>query len=187
MRQGWASFVLVSVLMLSLGSWASSPGAKAPALGEQDIKQEAVKMLVAPHAIAIETALLNAIDQLRGLQAQIRTAQNQPTSDFLAQYRVHSQEFKNALRTAGGHVGDLKSHAVKLPSVLRTEEYRKLAPAIADVERLSKQWAKQSSVSAYWRDAAKASADLEQLERRLNNALDKSKSLSLRLDIATVS
>jgi len=144
-------------------------------------------MSLAPHAIAVETALLNALDQVRGLKAQVRTAQNQPTSEFISQYKMHALELKSALKDARNHEGDLKSRAGKFPSVARTEEFRQLAPAISEAERLNQQWEKQSASTGYWRDSSRANSDLEQLERRLSNALDKSKSFSLRMDIATVS
>ena len=184
----------------SMGSSASvRPGDQAGAapkqaasaapsgMTDQDIKTEAAKISIAPHSIAVETALMNAIDQVKGLKAQIRTAQNQPTSDFILQYRMHSREIKDALNTARAHEGDLKSRAGKFPSVARTEEYRQLSPALSDVERLSQQWEKQSSAPGYWRDATKVSSDLDQLEKRLNNALDKSRSFNSRMDISSVS
>jgi hypothetical protein len=155
-------------------------------MGEKDMKNEAAKMSLAPHAIAVETSLMNALDQVKGLRAQVKTAQNQPNAEFISQYKMHSREMKDALSQARKHESDLKNRATKFPNVAQSDEYRQLSPAINDAERLSQQWEKQSASSSYWRDNNKVSQDLDQLEKRLNNALDKTKSFSSRIDVASV-
>jgi hypothetical protein len=155
-------------------------------MGDKDMKNEAAKMLLAPHAIAVETSLMSALDQVKGLRAQVKTAQNQPNSEFMMQYKRHSREIKDALNQARKHESELKSRANKFPNVAQSDEYRQLSPAINDAERLSQQWEKQSASSSYWRDNNKVSQDLDQLEKRLNNALDKTKSFSSRIDVASV-
>ncbi len=155
-------------------------------MGERDMKTDAAKMSLAPHAIAVETSLMSALDQVKGLRAQVKTAQNQPNSEFMSQYKMHSREIKDALSQARKHESELKSRANKFPTVTQSDEYRQLSPAINDAERLNQQWEKQSQSSSYWRDNNKVTQDLDQLEKRLNNALDKSKSFSSRIDVASV-
>jgi len=155
-------------------------------MGDKDMKNEAAKMSLAPHAIAVETSLMSALDQVKGLRAQVKTAQNQPNSEFMSQYKMHSREIKDALSQARKHESELKNRANKFPNVAQSDEYRQLSPAINDAERLSQQWEKQSASSSYWRDNNKVSQDLDQLEKRLNNALDKTKSFSSRIDVASV-
>jgi hypothetical protein len=70
--------------------------------------------------------------------------------------------------------------------VAQTEEYRQVAPAMSNVERLSEQWEKQTTSTGYWRDNTRVTADLDQLERRLSQALDKTRGLSSRIDAGTV-
>ena len=158
----------------------------APGMGEKEIKADATTMTLAPHAIAVETALMNAIDQLKGLKAQVRTAQNQPTPEFMSQYKMHTRDIQGALNLARKHEGELKNRAGKFPNVAQSEEFRQLAPAISDAERLSTQWGKQTAASGYWRDNVRVTQDLDALEKRLTNALDKTKSFSTRFDVATV-
>lgn len=155
-------------------------------MGDRDIKNDAAKMSLAPHAIAVETSLMSALDQVKGLRAQVKTAQNQPNSEFMSQYKMHTRQIKDALSSARKHESELKTRANKFPNVAQSDEYRQLSPAINDAERLSQQWEKQSASSSYWRDNNKVSQDLDQLEKRLNNALDKTKSFSSRIDVASV-
>ncbi len=161
-------------------------GASPGGMGEQEIKADAARMSLAPHTIAVETSLLSALDQIRGLKAQVRTAQNQPTSEFMAQYKVHTREIQDALKSARTHEGQLKERAQKFPSVAQSEPYRQVAPAISDVERLSQQWEKQTASTGYWQNNVKVSSDLDQLEKRLTNALEKTRGFSSHIDVSQV-
>ncbi|MEN9723224.1 MAG: hypothetical protein RJB38_1210 [Pseudomonadota bacterium] len=178
----------IAVLMgLASAAFAEEPSVSSPGgMGDSELKTEAARMSLAPHVLAMETSLMGALDQVRALKAQVKVAQNQPNSEFMTQYRAHTRDFQGALKTARSHEGDLKTRAGKFPKVAQTEEYRQVAPAMSNVERLSEQWEKQTTSTGYWRDNTRVTADLDQLERRLSQALDKTRGLSSRIDAGTV-
>ena len=168
------------------GSVAQEATHIGQSVGDAEIKSEATKMTLAPHTLAVETSLMDAINQVKGLKAEVKVAQSQPTPEFVAQYKMHTRELKDALKSARTHEGQLKTKASKFPSVVQSEQFRQLDPAILDAERLSQQWEKQAGVAGYWRDNMKVTSDLDQLERRLQNALDKTKSLNSRMEVSEV-
>jgi len=160
--------------------------ASRPGMSDKDLKADAAKMSLAPHSIAVETSLLSAIDQIKGLKAQVKTAQNQPTAEFMDHYKFHTREMKDSLKNVKTHEAQLKSSASKFPNVAQSDQFRQMAPALNDVERLSSQWEKQSASQGYWRDASKVTSDLNQLERRLTTALEKTKSFNSHIDVSDI-
>ena len=160
------------------------------AVGEKEltkeIKDEAARMSLAPHSIMVETELMAALDQLRGLKAQVKTAQAQPSPEFIEHYRMHRREINDSVKSVRTHEGELKERANRFPSLAKSEQYKSLSPAIAELERMSQQWDKQAAVRAYWNDVTRVTSDLDQLERRLLTAIEKTRSLNARLDVSEI-
>ena len=152
----------------------------------REIKDDAARMSLAPHSIMVETELMSALDQVRGLRAQVKTAKSQPSPDFVQHYRIHRQEIAESVRSVRSHGGEIRENASRFPSVARTEQYKSLDPAILELERLAQQWDKQAALGSYWNDYNRVSADLEQMERRLMTALEKARSLNARLEVSEI-
>ena len=182
-------FLAMGVSQARAESYGSSSGEVSPArpgMGEREIKDEAARMSLAPHTLMVETELLSALDQLRGLKAQLKTAQAQPTPEFLEHYRVHRREINDSVKSVRTHEGELKERANRFPTIARSEQYRALDPAIVELERMNQQWERQVGNRAYWSDTAKVNADIDQLEKRLMTALEKTRNLNSKLDVSEV-
>lgn len=181
--------VLAPFLVLVCFVLVALPVARAEGYGSQgdrEIKDEAARMTLAPHTLMVETQLMSALDQVRGLKAQVRTAQSQPTQEFLEHYKEHRREINDSVKAARNHEGRLKESATRFPTIARTEQFKALNPAITELERVSKQWEQQAAARNYWMDATRVSSDLDQLEKRLMMALEKTRSLNSKLDVSEI-
>jgi hypothetical protein len=152
----------------------------------QEVKDEAARMTLAPHTLMVETELLSALDQLRGLKAQVKTAQAHPSPEFIEHYRMHRREINESVKSVRTHETELKERANRFPSVARSEQFKSLSPAVGELERMSQQWEKQAGAKNYWSDVSRVTADLEQLERRIMTALEKTRGLNARLDVSEI-
>jgi len=185
--------IFFAVCIFSIGARAEGAGYGAgevaparPGMGDREIKDEAARMTLAPHTLMVETQLMSALDQLRGLKAQVKTAQAQPTPEFLDHYKVHRREISDSVKSVRTHEGELRASAARFPSISKSEQYKALDPAIIELERVSQQWDKQSANRAYWTDAARVSSDLDQLEKRMMTALERTRNLNSKLDVSEI-
>jgi hypothetical protein len=189
-RQALAwSFIAMAGLGASLavaGEGYQGSGAVGEKEIQREIKDEAARLSLAPHSIMLETELMTALDQVRGLKAQVKTAQSQPNPEFVEHYREHRREIGDSVKSAKSHESEIRSRAVRFPSVATSEQYKSLSPALGELERLNQQWDKQATVRSYWNDPARVTSDLDQLERRLSTAIEKARSFNARLDVSEI-
>jgi hypothetical protein len=102
-------------------------------------------------------------------------------------FRMHRREIADSVKSVRTHEGELKDRAARFPSVAKSEQYKALNPAINELERMNQQWDKESAGRGYWNNATKVTADLDQLEKRINTALEKARSLNSKLDVGEIS
>lgn len=86
---------------------AECPGTEGR-VGEKEIKDEAVRISLAPHTLMVETQLLSALDQFHGIKAQMCTAQAQPTAEFMEHFRQHRPEITHVVKSVRTHEGELR-------------------------------------------------------------------------------
>ncbi len=180
------ALALCAVIALQTSFVLAEGPATEGMVGEKEIKDEAARMSLAPHTLMVETQLLSALDQVRGLKAQVRTAQAQPTPEFMEHFRLHRREITDSVKSVRTHEGELKERATRFPSIARSEQYKAMNPAINELEKINQQWDKQAANRGYWNDTPKVTADLDQLEKRIMTALEKTRSLNSKLDVSEI-
>ena len=158
----------------------------------EDVKQEAgtmssaslkdnqqAKKTVGPQGVMIETSLMSAKAQLDGLRSQVSLAGNQTDANFINQVKSYNQVLDNRIREATNQTSNLKTTLVKkYPQVAMSDDTKNLDYSIKDLSSFFNSWNNKSTDRSYWADRDQAKADLDSLDRRLDKAIDQSKSFN---------
>lgn len=144
------------------------------------------KTTLAPHSLMIETSLMSAMSQLKGLRTQLQVAET-ATPEAIQHFKMHSKEISADLMMAKTHEKQLMSRMGKFPQIAQNEKTKTVSTNLMTVTEMDRTWKPQTQQKAYWQNKVKVMADLDLLEQRLNTALDSMKSFnSDQLKIASV-
>jgi hypothetical protein len=164
---------------LALGIVCSSLPYLAVAQSDSD---RLAKTAIAPPAIRIETSLKAALQEVKGLRAQLATLPA-TAPEAMDHIRIYEREILEQARSVSTHQMHLQSQAKRLPQVNSTNEFRLANSALSELKSLIRQWAARANSPSYWKDRDRAFADLDSLEKRLDGAVGKLHSLSSKFEI----
>jgi len=144
---------------------------------------------IAPHTVTIQTELQTAIDEVKGLRAQLEAIpdQKQPDPSVISHLTMHSKQLNSSLKMTATHGQHLVTAARELPALAQSEEYKSTQTAVQQAEMANRNWQQKAKDSSYWNQTNQAINDLKNLEKTFENAIDKSKSLNSRFDIRSFS
>ncbi len=149
-----------------------------------DTQKAAVKTRLGPQAIGIQTELLSATDEVKGLKAQLGAIQSGSNSHWL---ESNSRKISGQVAKVAKMYTALETQVTKYPSIASSSDYKSFTTAFNDVKTLNRTWQAQASNSAYWLNTKQAMNDLDELQKRLENAFDKAKGFgSSQLDVSSV-
>jgi hypothetical protein len=129
------------------------------------------KINLAPHGVMIQTSLMSALDQVKGMKAQLDVSDT-PNKETTAHIKKHELEMKSDLRTAFTHQFELQSGIKKYPQIAQSDNFKSTDMALSDVKKASQSWMSKSSNAEYWKNKSQAKSDLDQLEKKINSAID---------------
>lgn len=177
-----------SVLIGSIVLTAVSPVAFAEATKMTEQNKRVVQGELAPHSLMIETSLIRAIDEVKGLRAGLKVEEDRvPTSTFIQHYKIQGKEINNDLRTAKNHESELNATIQKHPQIAKTDDFRSAQSAIHDAMSLNSSWQAKVESPDYWRNPKAVMDDLDRIEKQLNQALDKTRNFnSSQLNVSNV-
>lgn len=160
------------------GTMGTEQQAKQPEQAQKQMKDQA-KMQLAPHAVTIESSLTAAREQLKGLRNGLKIAEDQAPSPAVVKHlQMISKQMTEDLEMAKVHQGELQSGVKKFPEIASSQDYRNVNMAVTEVDKLSSTFQGKTGSSEYWRNHRQVMNDLDNLERRLDKAIDETKSFS---------
>jgi hypothetical protein len=148
-----------------------------------EMKKQA-KNEVAPHAIMVKSSLESAKEQISGLKDQMKLAKADNSDQMKVQgqvmehFKLHTKNLKQDIDTAQKHSMELSSSVKKYPELANAEDYRSLNSALMDVRSSTQSWQAKAASPSYWKNSQQVSSDLDSLDQKINNAIDKDKSFS---------
>ena len=141
------------------------------------------KALLAPHALMIRASLESALSQVKGMKSQLNEVPFDGKSSMM-HFQTYENSLKSDLKLANTHQAELKSGVTRYPDLASSEEFRNIDRALTDIRAFSTNWTAKSTGASYWQNKDQAMTDLKDLEKRLNDAIDKTRSFSTaKLDL----
>ena len=163
---------LCAMLAAAFGLMSSLPVSAADAANKSVMQQE--KSEVAPHTVMIESALMSALDQIKGIRLQLDIG----STEAINHMKLHSKEINDDLKTTLAHQKELQGAVKIFPELANSKDYKVANTALSDVEGVNKAWQIKTTQSDYWNNQDQVRADLDMFEGRLNSALDRTKSFN---------
>ena len=158
-----------------------------------------LRQLLGQHTIVIESSLMSALDQVKGVRAQYDLAANKEKAskeagqmaatmiDPKTSVGPHVQELDGDLKSVSTHQAMLSSGASQFVKINSSDQYGEMNTAIDQVKSTAKSWQGRAMSKSYWQNREMVMSDLESLEKQLTMAIDKTKSFnSDKLDIKAV-
>ncbi len=147
------------------------------------VERDGSKALLAPHALMIRASLESALSQVKGMKSQLNEVPFDGQSSMM-HFQSYENSLKSDLKIATIHQAELKSGVSRYPDLASSEEFRNIDRALTDIRAFSTNWSTKSTVASYWQNKDQAMIDLKDLEKRLNDAIDKTRSFSTaKLDL----
>lgn len=143
---------------------------------------------MAPHSIMIETSLRSALENLKGLRAEMKVNKDHaPSEMFIAHYKMLGHDFNKDIKTIQVHENELRGSVEKHPRVANSSDFKSVVPSINDLSRMNQEWQAKMSDQTYWKDAKVVKNDIDRMENQINTALDHTKTFnSKQLDVSNV-
>jgi hypothetical protein len=159
-------------------SAGTNPATQSAFTNEKQASDDA-KAKLAPDAIRLQTSLMGAVDQLKGMRAQLKTTENLPVSKAtVAPLRAFSKDVNTDVSRAVVYQNQLKSKAGSYQDVIDSDSFKSLKTAVGDTKSTVSSWESKTSDQSYWKNRDQAMSDLDSIEKQLNSTLDKAKSFS---------
>lgn len=150
-------------------------------------KKDSAKMKLAPHTVMITSSLKGALEAVKGLKTELKVSEDlTPSGEYIEHFKMFGNEINSDLGMAKEHQSHLKASVGSFPEIARSDEYKNVNSAFSELSSLNSSWQAKIKSSEYWKNPKVAMTDLEQLEKRLNQAIDNAKSLNSELDIRYV-
>jgi hypothetical protein len=153
---------------------------KSETMQAQTPAQAEAKSKLAPHTLIMESSLNSAMDQVRGMKGELGISQDIKKADqaVVQTYKTFIREMKNDINVARTHEKKLMSDVRRYPDLASSDEFKSVNPALRDLQSTLNAWESKAKSAGYWSNQKQAKMDLDNLERQLNNALDKVKNFS---------
>jgi hypothetical protein len=147
---------------------------------QTDKSQSEAQAKLAPHTLMIETSLASAMDHVRGIKGELGVTKDMKKADQTAvkAYKSLVRDMKNELNVARVHERQLTNEIRNYPDLAKSDEYRSVNPALQDLQKSLNTWESKASSPKYWQNQEQARADVDNIEKQLNDALSKVKSFS---------
>jgi hypothetical protein len=141
---------------------------------------------VAPQSIMVESSLMSTKAQLDGLKSQLQIAQGKPDAVFMNQVNTFSKNIDSGIKDASTHAGKLRTTVEKsYPQIAGADDLKNLDYSVNDLSSFYKSWAAKAKDRAYWQDKQMAEGDIEALDKRIDKAIDQSKTFNAnQLDLS---
>ena len=153
--------------------FASTPLVKAADSVDKAMMQQE-KSEIAPHTVMIESAIMSALDQIKGIRLQLDIG----STEAINHMKLHTKEINDDLKTSLAHHKELQGAVKNFPAVANSKDYKVANTALSDVDSVNKAWQLKTTQTDYWKNQNQVKADLDMFEGRLNSALDRTKSLN---------
>lgn len=142
--------------------------------------QSDAKAKLAPHALFIQTSLASAMDQVRGIKGEMGVTQDLKKTDKAAvnTYKSMVRQMRNDVNVARVHEKQLTNEIRKYPELAKSDEFRSVTPALHELQMNLNNWESKASSPKYWQNQEQARADVDNLEKQLNDAMNKVKNFS---------
>ena len=140
-----------------------------------DSNSDGSKAMLAPHTLMIRASLESAMTQVKGMKSQLDEVafeEKMSTKHF----KSYEASLKNDLSLANAHQRELKSSIRQFPGLAASEEFRNSDTSLNDMNSFAHSWATKASAASYWKNKDQAISDLNALESKLNNAINKTQS-----------
>lgn len=145
------------------------------------------KMGLEPHTVLIETGLMSALNELKGLRTEVKIGGETSSKDFIDHYKIFSDQIHKLISTVKTHQQHLSDGVNRYPDVAKSEDYKSTSAALDDLKIFAASWKNKVTGISYWKNQSQVMNDLEAIERRLKQALDKTRKFnSEQLDISNV-
>lgn len=202
MKFSWITTVCASAVLLCSASVFSNDyvqssnnqqtqnqGQEAGTAAKPSLKgNQSAKAQLAPHSLMIESQLLSTRAQIDGLKSQVGIEQGVPDAAFLNHVKMYSKNIDSGIKQAQTHDKELSMALQKnYPQVANSDDGKNLGYAINDLQSFYKSWSDKAMERSYWQDKDQAKADLDSLGKRLDKAIDTTRSFnSGQLDISSI-
>lgn len=162
--------------------------AKSEKKSDPKAEKKNAQQALTPHGVMIESALMSAMDQLKGLKTGVKTNQQSiPPQEYVSHFKMFGKEINSDLKTADAHLNELNNSVQKYPSVASSDDYEKFNSSFNELKSMNASWQAKMGNSEYWNSKNVVLKDLDQYEKQLNQALDKAKDFnSNQLDVSSI-
>ena len=147
-------------------------------------KQSMARVAMSPHTLTIQSELRGALDHVKAIRTELKN-ELMANAEGMDHFKLQSRQINDELKIALTHDKALSGEAAKFPDVAKSNEYKAVAPAINEVQKLNLTWQGKVNSKSYWNNKDQAMTDLDSFETRLNEAIDKTKSLNSKLSISS--
>lgn len=138
------------------------------------------KKVIGPQSVMLQTSLLSAKAQLEGLKSQLALSDtSKPDTAFLNQLKTYNRGINDTIKDAANHESNvMKGLAKSYPQIANAEEITSLNYSMDDLQKYYKSWSNKTKERSYWQDKYQVNADLDSLNKRLDKAINQSKSFN---------
>lgn len=156
-------------------------GTRGDKMESQSNMNKEAKEMLAPHSLMISSNLHSALDQVKGLKSQLEVATSPSSKKSMEHIRSYRKEIKDDIAQVSAHQQQLQAGIKKFPDLAQADEFRAVTTALNEVKEVP---LLQMEGPNYWSNKEQAKSDLDRLETRLQNAIDKTKDFnSKKLDV----
>ena len=155
-------------------------------MSEKEKKQ--AQQDLAPHSLMMETLLMGALTDVKGLRAELKVNEDQvPSANFIQHFRMLGKEINDDLKVVKVHESELQGSVQKHPEIAKTSDYRSLVPSLNELYSQNASWQAKVGNNDYWKNSKNVMRDLSKIEGRINQAINKTKGFnSSQLDVSNV-
>lgn len=138
------------------------------------------KKIIAPQSVMLQASLMSAKTQLEGLKNQVSYSETGKfDSNFLNQVKTYDRSIDSTIKDAASRESNIKTTLDKnYPQIASLESAKELESSVKDLQAYFKSWSNKAKSRGYWKDRDQASADLDSLDKRIDKALNQSKTFN---------
>jgi len=138
------------------------------------------KKMIAPQSVMLQASLMSAKTQLEGLKNQISYSETGKfDSNFLNQIKTYDRSIDSTIKDAASRESSIKATLEKnYPQIASLSNTKELESSVKDLQAYFNSWSNKAKSRGYWKDRDQASADLDSLDKRIDKALNHSRTFN---------
>ena len=132
------------------------------------------KKVIAPDSVMLQASLMSAKTQLEGLKAQLSYSETGKfDSNFMNQIKSYDRSIDSTIKDAASRENTIRATLDKsYPEIASLANAKDLESSVKDLQAYFKSWSNKAKSRGYWKDRYQASADLDSLDKRIDKALN---------------